>query len=152
MAEFEIMVFNDEGVYVDRDTDLYAFFLMPPKEHLVEIIKKKESDVVPRFVRVRAYVKAELLEGINGGFRIDMVGCDGEEFTVASKDFRYGDSRYEDDIDISYDLTKCSAHPFGLNGVRVHLRRPYITVPKGGIVPSSGTYLLTLKIYGTWGL
>jgi len=150
MPEFEIPVFTEERVYVDRDRNVYAYFLMPPKEQLVETIAKKGEQVVPRFVRVRAYVKVELGGGLWGGFSVDMVGCDGAEFSIASKDLTPFESVFEDDIDISYNLTKCSAHPFGLNGVRVRLRRPYTVGPFGSI-PVSGTYVLTLKVYGTWG-
>ena len=151
MPEFSITVVDGEEVHADRDVTNYYYFLMPPKDQLVQIITGKEEEKVPTFVRVRVYYSVELLDPVFGGFDIIMLDCEGNEFTVGSGTFDFANRVFENEVDITSQLTKCGgAQPFGLNGVKVVLRQPYI-IMEHGIIRVEGTYKVTIKVLGTWG-
>lgn len=129
---------------------LYGFYMIPKNpSDFYSIISSKSKDELPRIYRARLYYRVEYVKPTPltvGSFGIKLLRCDGSETIPYQGQPTWANPVVESEVDVTEDLARCNAQPFGLNAVKVDLGPAGTPVP----IPVTG-YNVKVVMKVSWG-
>jgi len=144
------MIVGEDRITVPRlgTYRIYYFPLIPPPDQLVEILKGKEEERLPRYQRVRVDARVEWEDPtymMSAHAKVVMVKANGDEGEVIDKWFTCIPFRCEPVEDVSFDVTGWLNVPtptFGVMPIKVELSSTSL---------ADITFRYRIRVYGTWG-
>jgi len=121
----EVIVIDEEVTVGTAPADIYGFYVIPPDpDSMAEVVRGKAEGKVPKILRVRMYWRVEYvnptpLTTAEGGIWI--IDCDGGEPLIADVHVSWQKPVHKGEVDVTEHFTRCGAHPFGINAVKVSM-------------------------------